>query len=93
MLLNDTLRHEACQGESQRPDQCRWVWCVFPYVYAQAAVLEGQYDVVDAYNAADSTAKGTSHCEKMKASLNRQFQPQASDSKDRKLLREAPRDR
>ena len=42
----------------------------------QAAVLEGQYDQADAYNAVESIAKGVSHCEKMKSSLNKQFQPQ-----------------
>lgn len=42
----------------------------------QASVLEGQYDQADATNAAESTALGVSHCEKMKLRLNRQFQPQ-----------------
>ncbi|CAM9937642.1 unnamed protein product [Ascophyllum nodosum] len=42
----------------------------------EAAVLEGQYDQADAYNAVESIAKGVSHCEKMKSSLNKQFQPQ-----------------
>lgn len=42
----------------------------------QASMLEGQYDQTDAINAAESTALGVSHCEKMKLRLNRQFQPQ-----------------
>eukprot|EP00904_Undaria_pinnatifida_P005278 jgi/Undpi1/1880/HiC_scaffold_12.g05267.m1 len=42
----------------------------------EVATLEGQYDQVDADNAIASTAKGSSHCEKMRISLNRQFQPQ-----------------
>ncbi|CAN0280124.1 unnamed protein product, partial [Laminaria digitata] len=47
----------------------------------QVATLEGQYDQVDAHNAIAATAKGSSHCEKMRASLNRQFNPQARTTK------------
>ncbi|CAM9784780.1 unnamed protein product [Pylaiella littoralis] len=42
----------------------------------EAATLEGQHDEEDASNAVNSSAKGSDHCEKMKSSLNRQFQPQ-----------------
>lgn len=42
----------------------------------QADTLEGRYNKDDASNAVASVAKGITHCEKMKISLNRQFQPQ-----------------
>lgn len=38
----------------------------------QASVLEGQYDQADVINAAESTALGVSHCERMKMRLNKQ---------------------